>query len=229
MYRFAPAALICILVAAFFAFGLQRYVSFGALREHRDMLQQFVAEHEVTAVAVYIAAYAVMVALSLPGAAMLTVAGGFLFGTMQATAWAVLGATVGATGVFIAARSALGDALRRRVGNALGRMEAGFRANAFNYLLFLRLVPVFPFFLVNLVPAFLGIPLKTFVIGTFVGIIPGTFVYAQVGRGLDSILAAGGAPDLSKVLTVDVIIALTGLALLALLPVVIRRWRRRKP
>ena len=128
--------------------------------------------------------YATAIALSIPGGAILTMTGGFLFGVAAATLYAVIAATLGATVVFLIAKTALGDTLREKAGPAMRRMEAGFRENALNYLLFLRLIPVFPFWLVNLVSAFLGVPLRTYVVATAVGIIPGTLVYASVGNGL---------------------------------------------
>lgn len=226
--RFGPLAMLVVAIAAFFALGLDDWLSFRALRDNRDALQAFVAERYILAVVAFISIYAAATALSVPGATVLTVTGGFLFGNLQGTAWAVIGATIGATLVFLAARSALGDALRRRTGGWIKRLEDGFRENAFSYLLFLRLVPLFPFFVVNLAPAFLGVRLGTYVAATFVGIIPGGFVYAQVGHGLDSIFQAGGEPDLGDIFTADVIAAFVGLGLLALLPVAVRRIRRRR-
>lgn len=226
--RFLPLAAIVLGMILFFAFDLQRFLSFEALRDNRDALQTFVSDNALVAVLIYIGIYTLAVALSVPGALVLTITGGFLFGNIFGTLWAVTGATIGATGIFLAARTALGDALRRKAGPSLKRMEDGFRENAFNYLLFLRLVPVFPFFIVNLVPAFLGVRASTFMAATLIGIIPGTFVFAQVGRGLDSVLASGGEPDLSTVLTADVIIALVALAVLSVLPIVVKRIRRKR-
>jgi uncharacterized membrane protein YdjX (TVP38/TMEM64 family) len=175
--------------------------------------------------------YAVVVALSVPGGAFLTVTGGFLFGLGLGTVYSVIGAMIGATGVFLACRTALGDALRRRAGPFLRRMEAGFRENALSYLLVLRLVPIFPFWLVNLVPAFLGVSLRNFVAGTIMGIIPGTFVFTSVGSGLGAVLDMGMTPDLSILFKPDVIVPILGLAALALVPVFYKRWRalRRPP
>lgn len=226
--RFGPLALIAVAIAAFFALDLDRFVSFSALSENRDALKAFVADNHVGAVAIFILAYTAATALSLPGGAILTVTGGFLFGNVFGTLWAVVAATAGATLVFLAARTALGDFLRDKAGSAVRRLEEGFRDNAFNYLLFLRLVPAFPFFVINLVPAFLGVPLRTYVAATLIGIIPGTFVFAQVGEGLDSVFAAGGKPDLGNVLTLDIALALTGLAVLALLPIAVKKIRGRK-
>ena len=135
--------------------------------------------------------YAAVTATSVPGALLLTITGGLLFGTALGTALAVLGATTGATIIFILARSAFGDVLKGRAGAWVERMAEGFRENAFSYLLVLRLVPLVPFFVVNLVPAFLGVSLRTYVLATLLGIIPGAFVYASVGVGLRDILRVG--------------------------------------
>ena len=138
----------------------------------------------------YIGLYIVAVALSLPGAAFLTVAGGFLFGLAVGASAAVVGATVGATIIFLVARTALGEPLLRRAGPRAEQLAKGFREDAFSYLLFLRLVPAFPFFLVNLVPAFAGVRLRPFLAATALGIIPAALVYAFAGTGLDSVITA---------------------------------------
>jgi uncharacterized membrane protein YdjX (TVP38/TMEM64 family) len=172
--------------------------------------------------------YTLTVALSLPGAAVLTIAGGFLFGALQATLLAVCAGTLGAAILFAAARTAFADLLRARVGPWLDKVRKEFAAEGFSYLLFMRLVPVFPFFVVNLVPAFLGISLRHYVLATLIGIIPGSFVFASVGAGLGSVFDGGGSCSLENILTPQVLIALIGLALLALLPVAHRKWRQRR-
>jgi len=224
--RLLPLLAIAAGMALVFATGLHRYLSLEALRQHRDWLQDAVALRPLAAAAAYLGIYIVAVALSIPGALFLTLAGGFLFGIWLGTALTVAGATLGATALFLAARTAVGGLLRARAGSFVARMEAGFRANAFSYLLVLRLVPVFPFFVVNLVPAFLGVPLGVFVAATLLGIVPGTLVYASVGNGLGAVLAAGGAPDLGLVLQPEVLGPLLGLAALSLLPVAVKRLRR---
>ena len=173
--------------------------------------------------ALYVAAYAVVVALAVPGGAILTVAGGFLFGTWIGASCAVVGATCGAACVFLAARAGLGG-LAERAGPFLARLEAGFRADAFNYLLVLRLIPLFPFWFVNLIPAMAGVSLPVFLAATFLGIIPGTFVYASLGSGFGQVVAH---PDLAIVFRPSVLAPIAGLAVLALVPVCYRRWRQR--
>lgn len=224
--RVLPLLVLIAGLGAFFALGLQRYVTFEALAHHREALLAWVGGHPVAAPAVYIAAYILSVAFSVPGGIWFTIAGGFLFGTAVGGCYAVIGATVGATALFLAARSAVGDLLRGRAGSALQRMEEGFRRDAFNYLLVLRLVPLFPFFLVNLVPAFLGVPLRTYVAATALGIIPAVFVFASVGNGLGAVFDAGG--EKPHLLTAPVLLPLMGLAVLALIPVVYRAVKRRQ-
>jgi len=234
--KLIPIGILLAGLVAFFATGLNKYVSFAELAKHHTALAAWVHAHFLWAVLAYIAGYAVMIAFSLPGGAVATIFGGFLFGgmidgiggTALAAAIVVVGATIGATALFLAARTGLGEPLRARAGPGLKRMEAGFRENAMSYLLVLRLVPLFPFWLVNLVPAFLGVPLRTYVIGTFFGIMPGTFVYASVGRGLGAILAEGKKPDLGIIFKAEILIPLLGLALLALIPVVYKRLKARR-
>lgn len=224
--RFLPLVVLVAGLGAFFALGLQHYVTFEALARHREGLLAWVAGHRLTAPFAYVLAYIVAVALSVPGGIWLTIGGGFLFGTVAGGLYAVIGATAGATVLFLAARTAFGNVLRARAGSALERMEEGFRRDAFNYLLVLRLVPLFPFFLVNLVPAFLGVRLRTYVGATALGIIPATFVFASVGNGLGAVFDAGG--DRPHLLTAPVLLPLLGLALLALIPVVYRSVKRRQ-
>jgi len=227
--RLLPLLALLIGLVLFFAFGLQRHLSCAALRDNRAWLADWVTDHRPLAILGFMALYAAAVALSVPGAAVLTVAAGFLFGTLAATAMVVVAATAGATVLFLAARTAGGDLLQPRVGPWLSRLQRGFAENALSYLLFLRLVPLFPFFVVNLVPAFLGVRLRSFVVATFFGIIPATFVFASVGAGLGSLFDAGRDCSLDNVLTPQIVLALAGLALLALVPVIYKRfWARRR-
>lgn len=223
--RLLPLAAIALGLAAVFAFDLDRYLSFEALSERRETLLAWRDRHFALALAAFVAAYVAMTALSVPGAVWMTVGGGFLFGAPLATALVVLGATAGATLIFLAARYALADWLRAKAGPAIRRMEAGFSRNALSYMLVLRLVPLFPFWLVNLVPAFLGVRLRDFVLGTLLGIVPGTFVFAAVGSGLGAVFDAGAEPDLAILFEPAILLPIVGLAVLALIPVGYRRWR----
>ena len=218
--RLGPMLVLAAGLILVFALGLQDYLSCDVLRDNRAWLTDWVGRNGVLAGLLFMAIYVVAIALSVPGGVILTVAGGFLFGIVPATGMVVVAATAGATILFLAARTAFGGPLRAKAGPWLGKLERGFAENALSYLLVLRLVPLFPFFVVNLVPAFLGVSLRTYVIGTFLGIIPGTFVFASVGAGLGSIFDAGGQCALENVLTPQVLIALIGLAGLSLIPVI---------
>lgn len=226
--RFLPLITIGIAIAAAFAFGLGDFLTFDALRENRHILMAFVEEQGLVAVAIFVGLYIATTALSLPGGAILSIAGGFLFGTVLGTVYIVVGATLGAVGIFIAAKTALGDALKAKAGPWLKKMEAGFQENALSYLLVLRLVPLFPFFVVNLVPAFLGVRLKIFTLGTAIGIIPGAFVFASVGTGLGSVFESQKEFTPASALTPEVIVALVGLAILALTPLAYKKLRNVK-
>ena len=230
--RIVPVAILAAGLVAFFMFDIGHYLDFAVLKDNREALLARVGRDPVLSVILFVLVYAAAVSLSVPSGAVMTMVGGFLFGTALATGAVVIGATLGATVLFLAARTALGDVLHARAGPGIRRMEAGFQENPLNYLLVLRLVPLFPFWLVNLVPAFLGISLRTFVVGTFVGIIPGTWVFASVGNGLGALLDAGRTPDLDLLYHWDILIPLVGLAALALVPVVYKmrkaaRVRRR--
>ena len=225
--RWLPLAALMIVALAVYALGLHRELSLAGLQHRRGTLQALVAVHPLLAPLAFVAVYAIATALSLPGALILTLAGGFLFGTWLGGLLSVVGATSGAVALFLIARSSLGVALRDRTGPWLQRLEAGFQRNAFSYLLVLRLVPLFPFWMVNLVPAFLGVPLSTFALATFLGIIPGGLVYAGVGSGLGAVLDRGEQPNLGLILEPHVLLPLLGLAGLALVPVIYRRWQQR--
>ncbi len=242
--RLWPLAVLLLAAVVVFAEGWHRALSLEMLVLHRMAIGDFVAAHGAAAFAAFVALYILVVALSLPGASPLTIAGGALFGGLMGGAATVVGATAGAAIVFAIARSAFGEFLARRAGHRLAGIAAGFREDAFNYLLFLRLVPVFPFWLVNLAPALLDVKFQTFVIATFIGIIPGTFAFALFGAGLDSVLAAQEgsfreclasgrtdcriAFDPSAVLTPKLLAALIALGLISLVPVALKRWRMRK-
>jgi len=223
--RLLPLGLLAVAWMVFMLAGGYRYLTFSALSRNRDWLCSLVQQWGALAAFAYALVYALLVALSIPGAVILTVVGGFLFGTWVGGLTAVIGATLGATGIFLAARAGLGG-LAQRAGRFVGKLEAGFRADAFSYLLVLRLVPIFPFWLVNLVPALVGVRLQTYILATFLGIIPGTFVYASLGNGLGSLLEE---PDLAIILKPSVLFPIIGLALLALFPVGYKRWRGKRP
>ncbi len=228
MRRVAPLIILGAGLAAFFALGFGRYLSFEALSAHRVDLLAFVADYGALAVLVFMVCYAAVIAFSVPGGAVMTITAGFLFGTALGTVYVVIAATIGSTALFLAARTALGDTLRQRAGPALQKMETGFQENALSYLLFLRLIPIFPFWLVNLVPAFLGVPFRTYVIGTFFGIIPGTLAFSFFGASVGELLDSSEAFSVSLILTPQLWAALIALALIALLPIAYKKWKSRQ-
>jgi uncharacterized membrane protein YdjX (TVP38/TMEM64 family) len=221
--RIAIVALFAGAIVAFFALGGQRYLTLEAVKANRDALLAFADRHFVAALAIAFVVYAGAVALSLPGALVLSLATGFVFGRWVGTALVVAAATVGATLVFLAARYLFADAARRRLGSLGEKINAGFTENAFSYLLFLRLVPVFPFFLVNLAPAFTAVPVRTYALATLIGIVPGTFVYVNLGQTL------GRIESLQGLVSRDTLLAFALLGLFALLPVAWKRLRARRP
>ena len=224
--RLLPLLLLLAGLALFFLFGLHEYLTLDSLSQYSEDLKA--VSQLWWAPLAFGLVYAVGVVCFPPGGSAMTIAGGYMFGQVLGTLAIVVAATVGATTLFLVAKTSIGDALRARAGPAIQRMEAGFRENELNYLLVLRLIPLFPFWLVNLVPAFLGVRLRTFIIGTFFGIIPGTFVYASVGAGLESVISQGGEISLAGVLTPQVVTALVGLAVLALIPVLYKRFKARR-
>ena len=228
MKKMLPLAVIVGGLVAFFAFGGQQYLSFEALAEHREQLLQFYGANRILTVVVFWLLYVLAVAFSLPGAAILTLVGGFMFGTWLATLYVVTAATVGAVGIFIAAKYALRDTMEKKAGQWIKKFEEGFREDAFSYLLVLRLVPIFPFWLVNLVPALIGLPLRTYAIGTLIGIIPGSWVYCSVGNGLGAVFDRGETPDLGIIFEPQIITPIIGLAVLSMIPVIYKRFKKSK-
>ncbi|MCA1297576.1 TVP38/TMEM64 family protein [Stappia indica] len=237
--RWGPLAALLALLGLGYLFGWHEHLTLSNLIRERFVLSEFVSANIGLAALIYMAVYVVAVAASFPGASLLTIIGGFLFGWLVAGSLTAVSATLGAMLIFLAARSSLGSALAARAGPSINRLAKGFREDAFHYLLFLRLAPVFPFWLVNIAPALFDMRLKPYLIATFLGILPGTFAYAFVGAGLDSVImaqeqanpgcAAAGtcAIDLSAFVTRDVILAFAALGLAALIPVAVRKWRAR--
>ncbi len=245
--RWAPLIVIVALMGVAYAMGWHHYLSFKTIGTNYEALKDFIAANLAAALVIYMLVYATVVALSLPGGLVMTVTGGLLFGWVAGSLATIVGATVGATLIFLIAKSSLGEALAAKAGPWLGRLRDGFKENALSYLLFLRLVPVFPFWLVNLAPALLGVPLRTYVIGTAVGIIPGTIAFSVAGAGLGSVveaqnkiyaacLAKGGPDpqaacpytiDTSALVTKELLAAFALLGVVALIPVIYKRWSQR--
>ncbi|MFN0218831.1 MAG: TVP38/TMEM64 family protein [Hyphomicrobium sp.] len=243
--RYLPLIVLGGLMALAFATGWHKYLSLKTVGLNYDALKAFVAENWLLAVLAYVAAYIAVVALSLPGGLVMTLTGGLLFGWRTGAIVTVVAATVGATLVFLIAKTSFGEALAAKAGPWVEKLRDGFKENALSYLLFLRLVPAFPFFVVNLAPALLGVPLSTYVIGTFLGIIPGTTAFSVAGAGLGSVidaqnrsyqacLAANPANpavdcpysiDTSALVTTELLAAFTLLGVVALLPIALKKMR----
>jgi uncharacterized membrane protein YdjX (TVP38/TMEM64 family) len=223
--RLLPVAILLVGLALFLLLDLERYFSFEMLSRHHAVLTSWVAAHIALATLLFVLTYALVVAFSLPVAVIITPLGGFLFGVWLGAALSVIGATLGSVLVFLAARTAFHDLFHARAGRALARLEEGFRRDSFNYLLFLRLVPVFPFWLVNIVPALLGMRLGPYTLATLIGIIPGAVVYSSVGASFGMLIDRGEAPNLSVIFEWRILLPLLGLAALSLLPVLYTRLR----
>jgi uncharacterized membrane protein YdjX (TVP38/TMEM64 family) len=229
--RVLPLAVIISALAAFLAFGLHDYVNLETLREHQEFLKSHVTENIILAVIIYMLVYAAATSVSVPGATVFTITGGFLFGSLYGLLYTLIAATAGATAIFLIARFALGDFMRARISGSAEKILAGFNENAFTYLIILRLVPLFPFFVVNIAPAFaVGIRIRDYVITTFIGIIPGTLVYTHTGATLESLLGkfGNGTPGFFDLLTIDVLLLMAGLIMLSLIPLIYKYVTRSK-
>lgn len=226
--RWLGPALVVAALGAFFALGLGRYLTFQSLAEHREWLLHWVQRLGLLAPLAFILIYAALIAVSIPVGAIVTLTGGFLFGTWLGGLYSLIAATLGSTAIFLIASTSFGALLRQRALPSLRKVEAGFQENAASYLLVLRLVPIFPFWLVNLLPAFFGMRLRTFVVVSFIGMAPGSFVYSSLGAGLGSIIDAGQAPDLQIILRWPVLGPLVALSALALVPILYKRHKARR-
>jgi uncharacterized membrane protein YdjX (TVP38/TMEM64 family) len=225
--RLIPLGVLALAAAVFILSGGRNYLSFSALAEHRELLCSLAQNGGVLAALGFILTYAGVTALSIPGAIIITLVGGFLFGPWLGATYSLTGATIGASVVFLAARAGL-SGLADRAGPHIQRLKSGFRKDAFSYLLCLRLMPIFPFWLVNLVAGVMGMRLLSYVVATFVGMIPGALVYAGLGNGAGAVIAAGEPPDLHQMSHPDIFFPLLGLAVLALLPVGFKHWHSRR-
>ncbi len=224
--RFAPLMLIALVLAAFFALGGPKYFNIETLRDNREVLAGFVEGNFALSIVGFIALYAVLVGISFPGASILSLFGGFLFGTFVGASAIVVGATIGATLIFLAARYAVGDSLRAKAGPYMAKFEDGLKQNELSYMFILRLVPAFPFFIVNIVPALFDVKMRNYIIATFFGIIPGSLVYASVGAGVGTVFEQGGEVNLSGLmLQPKVILPIVGLIALSLLPIAYKKFK----
>lgn len=226
--RFGPLAVIVILFVAAFASGITERLSLEALRQSGEQLQAFAREKPLQAVAIYLAIYIGSVAVSLPGALILSLTGGFLFGPIGGGCAAVTGASLGSTITFLVFRTAFGDALRRKPGALLTRIEEGFKGDAFNYLLTLRLIPAFPLLVVNVAAGLMNIRVRTFMLASVLGMIPSSFVYAGIGAGLGHLFAQGGPVTVETLFSPRIYLPIIGMGVLAFLPPLWRHWRKRR-
>jgi uncharacterized membrane protein YdjX (TVP38/TMEM64 family) len=227
-WRLAPIVVIGALFVGLLASGQLKRLSLDSLAQNRATLTAFVAAHPVGSLAAYLGAYLLLIAACVPGPAVMSIAGGVLFGTWLGGVAALAAMTAGGVIVFLACRTAFGDWAAHRAGAAIARIEAGFSRDAFAYLLALRLMPVAPFFIVNLAAGFARVRLATFVLATLIGAAPSAFVLAGLGAGLDGVIRRGGKLDASLIARPDIAIPLIALALLALAPPAWRLWRARR-
>lgn len=225
--RFIPLIILVILSVFAFIF-FRQYLTFEELQKNRITILQITEAYPILAPICFILIYIAVTALSIPGAVYITIFGGFLFEQPFSTLYVLIGATIGASIIFLAAKTAFGTLLKEKAGELLQKMESGFRENAISYMLFLRFVPLFPFWLVNLAPAFFGVSLWTFIWTTFIGILPGSTVFTQVGAGLGAILDKGDTFSLEAVFNWKLRIALIALGLFSLIPVIVKKIRKKK-
>lgn len=209
--------------------GATQALSFENLKFYHLTIKTFLLEHQIASPLIFMVVYILLTAFSVPGAVFLSLLGGYLFPQPLCTIYVVCAATMGATAIFLATKTALGGSMKERAGPFLKKMESGFRKNAASYMLFLRLVPLFPFWIVNLAPAFFGVPLKTFVWTTLVGIIPATFVFTLAGSGLEQVFDTEQSFSIGAIFNTEIKIALTLLGILALIPIIVRRKNDRSP
>lgn len=227
--RLLPLLIIAAALGGFFAAGLDQYVSLEALKTYRGDLTAIRDDNFLLSFVALIIIYAALVAISFPGAGFLTIFAGFLFGPTLGSLAVVIGATIGATTIFRIASTSLGEPMRAKAGPWLKKFEDGFKDGELSYLFVLRLVPLFPFWLVNIAPAFLGASMRNYVLSTFFGIIPGTVVFSLIGAGAGTLLDKGEELDLAGVLTEPTILGpIIGLAILALIPVIHKKLTTKK-
>ncbi len=222
-------AILAVAVIGFFT--LRDYLTFETLREHRETLIAFRDANYVLMSLIFVGVYTVIVVFSLPGAAIASITGGFLFAMFPGTLYNLLAATMGASGIFLAARFGLGAKLAAKMEaseGAIKKVKDGIDENQWSVLFMMRLVPVLPFFVANLIPAFVGVPLHRFVISTFFGIIPGTLVFTSIGNGLGEVFATGETPDLGLIFAPHIILPILGLAALSALPMAIKFFSKSK-
>lgn len=240
MKTWAPVAAILSLLGVAWQMGWLDYFSLSSIIMHREILSGYVADNLFTGLIAFLVVYVGLVAISFPGASLLTILAGFLFGGLLGGITTVFAATIGASIIFLIARSSFGEVLEKKASGFVKKLTDGFKENSFEYLLTIRLTPLFPFWVMNIVPAILNMRLVPYAVATFIGIIPGTLAFSYIGAGLDSVIeaqenanpgcgAAGTCEiELSALITTDIIIAMLGLAFISTLPIFIKKWKARK-
>jgi len=227
--KFLPILILIIGLTIFFSLGGQKYVSLASVKQHYQELQNLTLEHFWLSILVFVVSYIVVVALAIPGAAtVMTLLGSSLFGFVVGTFWIVIAATLGACVIFLSVKTAFGESLKNKAGGSIEKFRQGFENNAFGYLMTLRLIPLFPFFAINIACGALGISLKTFFWATLIGIIPGTAVYAWVGTGFGYALQQGKDLDMSIVSEPQFILPIICLGILSLLPNIYKKVKGKK-
>ena len=244
--KWLPLALIAAASLAIFSMGWHKYLTFEQIGMNYEAIRTFIKDNLILSILAYMGLYIAVVALSLPGALALTLAGGLLFGWLIGGTATVVAATIGATIIFLVAKTSLGESLAARAGPTINKLREGFQEDALSYLLFLRLVPAFPFFIVNLAPALLGVKLRTYVLGTFLGIIPGSmafsFAASQLGNVIEqtneehaACVAQKGTEacpytiDTGTLVSTEILLAFAAIGVVALIPVVVKRFQKTKP
>jgi len=226
--RWLPLAGIAALFVALLASGVLRRLSVASLAEHREALLHLVGRHPFESFAAYIGVYVLMIVACAPGLSVLSLAGGFLFGPWLGGAATLAALNIGAVIVFLACRTAFGDWAANRAGATVARIEAGFARDAFSYLLALRLMPVAPFFMVNIAAGLARVRLSTFVLATLIGSAPSAFIFASLGAGLGRMFRRHARLDASLIANPSVALPLAALAVLSLAPPAWRLWRARR-
>lgn len=225
--RFLPLIIIGAGLSFAYLMGWQRFFTLDFLAESRESLRLYVDDNPLLSGLYFVGLYTLAVAFSFPAASILTIFGGFMFGWFLGGLYVAFAATLGASAIFLATKTALGDFLKDKVGGRVEKLAKGFEDNAFSYLLVLRLAPIFPFFVMNIAPALFNVPLRSYVVATFLGILPGTFAYAYLGQGIDSVIVsaqnAGRSVQISDIVTPEITLAFAGLAAVAILPIIIKK------
>jgi uncharacterized membrane protein YdjX (TVP38/TMEM64 family) len=226
--KWLPLIILLVALGLFYFSGWSRYLSFAELKQHREQLTAWTQTNFALAALIFTTLYTLSIAVSIPGATFFTLAGGFLFGIIWGSILVVISATLGATIIFLAVRTALAGLIAKRASGWIEKMRRGFQDGAFEYLLVLRFVPLFPFWVVNIVPGLLGVSTRTYVVATFLGIIPGSIVYVMLGNGLGYFFDQNQTPDLGIIFQPRILLPLIALGVLSIIPVIYKSLKRKK-